>query len=70
MGCIPLGKATRATCSIISPTVSCSTFYSPTPQADHMRAVYEGGGLCDLENLRTLCGACHLRVTAEQVGPG
>jgi 5-methylcytosine-specific restriction endonuclease McrA len=28
-------------------------------QADHMLAVIDGGGLCGLENMRTLCVACH-----------
>ena len=28
-------------------------------QADHIQAVAEGGGGCDLENLRTLCTPCH-----------
>lgn len=28
-------------------------------RADHIVAVYQGGGLCDLENLRTLCVICH-----------
>jgi 5-methylcytosine-specific restriction protein A len=34
-------------------------------QADHIIPVVEGGGECGLENLRTLCRACHLRETAE-----
>lgn len=34
--------------------------------ADHITAVYEGGGECGLENLRTLCVVCHLKVTNEQ----
>lgn len=33
--------------------------------ADHIRPVAEGGGQCDLENLRTLCLPCHREVTAE-----
>ena len=34
--------------------------------ADHVVPVYKGGGLCDVENLRTLCVACHAEVTAQQ----
>ncbi|MDE3106312.1 MAG: HNH endonuclease [Acidobacteriota bacterium] len=33
--------------------------------ADHVRPVAEGGGQCDLDNLRTLCLLCHRKVTAE-----
>ena len=33
--------------------------------ADHILPVAEGGGECDLSNLRTLCLKCHARVTAE-----
>jgi 5-methylcytosine-specific restriction enzyme A len=33
--------------------------------ADHVRAVAEGGGECDLDNLRTLCLCCHREVTAD-----
>jgi 5-methylcytosine-specific restriction enzyme A len=33
--------------------------------ADHIAPVVEGGGECDLSNLRTLCLKCHRRVTAE-----
>lgn len=32
--------------------------------ADHILPVVEGGGECDLENLRTLCLHCHRVVTA------
>ncbi|MGH9559339.1 MAG: HNH endonuclease, partial [Bryobacteraceae bacterium] len=32
--------------------------------ADHMVAVAEGGGECDLGNIRTLCLICHRRETA------
>ncbi len=33
--------------------------------ADHMVPVAEGGGQCDLDNLRTLCLPCHQEVTSE-----
>ena len=32
--------------------------------ADHIVPVVEGGGECDLENLRTLCLCCHREATA------
>jgi 5-methylcytosine-specific restriction endonuclease McrA len=32
--------------------------------ADHIVPVAEGGGECDLANMRTLCLKCHRRVTA------
>jgi 5-methylcytosine-specific restriction protein A len=32
--------------------------------ADHIVAVSEGGGECDLSNIRTLCLHCHRKVTA------
>lgn len=33
--------------------------------ADHILAVIEGGGECDLANLRTLCIPCHRKATRE-----
>ena len=33
--------------------------------ADHIIPVVEGGGECDLENIRTLCLLCHRRQTLE-----
>lgn len=33
--------------------------------ADHMLPVAEGGGQCDIDNLRTLCLPCHREATAE-----
>jgi 5-methylcytosine-specific restriction enzyme A len=33
--------------------------------ADHILPVKEGGGECDLENIRTLCLRCHRKVTAQ-----
>lgn len=35
-------------------------------QSDHIVAVYQGGGQCDIDNLRTLCGPCHKIVTRQQ----
>ncbi|XP_068051352.1 DNA annealing helicase and endonuclease ZRANB3 isoform X3 [Anomalospiza imberbis] len=35
-------------------------------QVDHMQPVYSGGGQCSLENLQTLCTACHRERTAKQ----
>lgn len=32
-------------------------------QADHVLPVAEGGGECGLDNLRTLCTACHRQAT-------
>lgn len=37
-------------------------------EADHIVPVCEGGGQCGLDGLRTLCCACHKRVTAELAG--
>ncbi|XP_028753666.1 DNA annealing helicase and endonuclease ZRANB3 isoform X2 [Neltuma alba] len=34
--------------------------------ADHIVPVYQGGGECRLENMRTLCVACHYDVTTAQ----
>jgi len=33
--------------------------------ADHIIPVVEGGGACDLFNIRTLCLICHRKITAE-----
>ena len=33
--------------------------------ADHILPVTEGGGECDLDNIRTLCLRCHRVVTAQ-----
>lgn len=36
--------------------------------ADHIVPVWQGGGQCDIDNLRTLCVTCHLKVSAQQAG--
>ncbi len=33
--------------------------------ADHILPVVEGGGACDLDNIRTLCLRCHRTVTQQ-----
>ena len=33
--------------------------------ADHILPVTEGGGECDLDNIRTLCLRCHRAATAQ-----
>ncbi|KAK7505565.1 hypothetical protein BaRGS_00003310 [Batillaria attramentaria] len=33
---------------------------------DHIRPVWDGGGQCDIDNLRTLCTPCHSSVTSRQ----
>mmetsp|Transcript_2693 Transcript_2693/g.6384 ORF Transcript_2693/g.6384 Transcript_2693/m.6384 type:complete len:232 (+) Transcript_2693:125-820(+) len=38
-------------------------------QADHIRAVAEGGGDCGLDNLRTLCVPCHGGTSLLPTGP-
>ncbi len=38
--------------------------------ADHILPVYRGGGLCTLENLRTLCVVCHQVRAAHGLGSG
>lgn len=35
-------------------------------QVDHINPVYKGGGQCTMENLQTLCTACHRMRTAQQ----
>lgn len=35
--------------------------------ADHILPVAEGGGECDLENIRTLCLICHRQATQELI---
>lgn len=37
--------------------------------ADHILPVWQGGGCCGLENLRTLCETCHERHTRETMPP-
>jgi 5-methylcytosine-specific restriction enzyme A len=43
----------------------CRSSSGHTWEADHIVPVIEGGGECDLSNLRTLCLPCHRKVTAE-----
>lgn len=47
----------RGVCALCG--VQCGDAGQPYWQADHIVPVVEGGGACGLENLRTLCEACH-----------
>lgn len=47
-----------------NPTVNVPFPYESCWQADHIVPVAEGGGLCGLDNYRTLCKGCHDKETA------
>ncbi|THU59325.1 hypothetical protein C4D60_Mb07t00970 [Musa balbisiana] len=53
-----------------SPVLLDKLVHEPTEgnawHADHIIPVYKGGGECSLENMRTLCVACHSEVTMAQ----
>ena len=55
-------KKTAALISGIAIGVACLWGLSMWDM-DHIRAVAEGGGLCGLANLRTLCIFCHHKET-------
>lgn len=65
-GNLPYARARRAVLELhgMNPTTSRSSYWD----ADHILPVSEGGGECDLDNIRTLCLACHRTVTAELAG--
>lgn len=60
-------KRDRGVCAIcgINATWSHSGHRVTGWDADHVVPVSEGGGECDLSNLRTLCISCHKTATAE-----
>ena len=33
---------------------------------DHVIPVADGGGQCEVDNLRTLCTVCHMKITLQQ----
>lgn len=55
-----------ACCCAVSSTFVLQATEGNAWHADHIVAVYEGGGGCELDNLRTLCVACHAAVTKKQ----
>jgi len=66
---------TRRTCAVPrwvidqwGPFWSMFTSASSMWQADHIVPVSEGGGVCGLDNYRTLCLKCHKKVTRELAG--
>ena len=46
--------------------VVCLSMHVQFWHVDHIRPVWDGGGQCDIDNLRTLCTPCHQAVTAQQ----
>lgn len=59
----PLGKAARAQMlQRLGLPGEATTLW----EAHHVKGVYEGGGACGLENMRTLCLRCHRQASARQ----
>ncbi|XP_022088441.1 DNA annealing helicase and endonuclease ZRANB3-like isoform X2 [Acanthaster planci] len=58
----PLSKLSKQRLNDIIRNPSSGQFW----HADHIVAVHQGGGLCSLDNYRTLCVLCHDEVTAKQ----
>ena len=52
--CWALPKAKNAATRLVEQCLEGNAW-----QADHITPVYKGGGLCDIDNLRTLCTLCH-----------
>lgn len=44
-----------------------SQIYSPGDMVDHISEIEDGGEVWDVDNLQTLCNACHARKTGEEV---
>jgi len=57
-----MGQESQEVCSHVTRDWTAGNAW----QADHIVPVYEGGGLCDLTNFRTLCTVCHGDETAKQ----
>jgi 5-methylcytosine-specific restriction protein A len=60
----PLGSFIRRTANNPSPLLSTLNRTASLWDADHIVPVIEGGGECDMDNLRTLCLWCHKAETA------
>ena len=65
--CVTLASSSFATLCL---TAGLSPFCRELWQADHIIPVAEGGGLCGLENMRTLCTFCHATASGEQAARG
>jgi len=61
--CSKCGVDTKAGLSLFTQRTGNNTGH--LWQADHIKPVAEGGGECGLDNIRTLCTACHKEATAE-----
>lgn len=63
----------KGICAACGVDAMASKSNRPTPwlrtghlwQADHIVPVAEGGGECDLDNIRTLCTQCHKQATKQ-----
>lgn len=67
-----LRRSVRALRTAVARRARCATLRFPVGRlsgswwdADHILAVEEGGGECDLSNIQTLCVPCHVQKTAE-----
>ena len=61
-------KGVCALCGLDTKTLPKATGWRASThawEADHILPVSEGGGLCGLEGYRTLCKACHGKVSGE-----
>jgi hypothetical protein len=58
----PLGKAAREQALRRLGLSNAAALW----EAHHVKGVYEGGGACGLDNMRTLCTRCHRQASARQ----